>query len=72
VCVQLLKGTRPDYGADMVNEWLTLAECSLWPRPPAAQEETVKTVLFVLALSVLLTLPSHGQQFPETDRQKAQ
>jgi hypothetical protein len=56
----------------MVNEWLTLAECSLWPRPSAAQEETVKTVLFVLALSVLLTLPSHAQQFPETDRQKAQ
>jgi hypothetical protein len=56
----------------MVNEWLTLAECSLWPRPSAAQEETVKTVLFVLALSVLLTLSSHAQQFPETDRQKAQ
>jgi hypothetical protein len=36
-----------------------------------AQEETVKTVLFVLALSTLLTLPSHAQQFLETERQKA-
>jgi hypothetical protein len=32
----------------------------------------VKTVLFASALSVLLALPSHAQQFPETERQKAQ
>jgi hypothetical protein len=30
----------------------------------------VKTVLFASALSVLLALPSHAQQFPETERQK--
>jgi hypothetical protein len=37
-----------------------------------AREKTAKTVLFVLALSVLLTLPSYAQQFPETERQKAE
>jgi hypothetical protein len=31
-----------------------------------------QAVLFVLALSALLTLPSHAQQFPETERQKAE
>jgi hypothetical protein len=37
-----------------------------------AREQTVKTVLFVLALSAPLTLPSYAQQFPETERQKAE
>jgi hypothetical protein len=37
-----------------------------------AREKTAKTVLFGLALSVLLTLPSYAQQFPETERQKAE
>jgi hypothetical protein len=32
----------------------------------------VKASLFFLAVSVLLALPAHAQQFPETERQKAQ
>jgi hypothetical protein len=37
-----------------------------------ALEKRAKTVLFVLALSAVLTLPSLAQQFPETERQKAE
>jgi hypothetical protein len=37
-----------------------------------AREKTAKTVLFVLALSAVLTLPCLAQQFPETERQKAE
>jgi septal ring factor EnvC (AmiA/AmiB activator) len=32
----------------------------------------VKTSPFVLMISMLLALPVHAQQFPETERQKAQ
>jgi hypothetical protein len=34
--------------------------------------EKVKTSSFVLMISMLLALPVHAQQFPETERQKAQ
>jgi hypothetical protein len=37
-----------------------------------AREKTPKAVLFVLALSAVLTLPCLAQQFPETERQKAE
>jgi hypothetical protein len=38
----------------------------------AARERLAKTVLFVLALSAVLTQPSLAQQFPATERQKAE
>jgi hypothetical protein len=37
-----------------------------------AREQKVKTVLVIFALSALLTLPSYAQQFPQTERQKAE
>jgi hypothetical protein len=39
---------------------------------PTPSEKKVKTSPFVLMSSMLLALPVHAQQFPETERQKAQ
>jgi hypothetical protein len=44
----------------------------LEPPIDATEEGAVKTVLFVFACSVLITLPSLAQQFPQTERQKAE